>query len=74
METKLSKLMKLIDSGEWFPAIKFASKFPNLGKERDDILRAKDAINNAEFYRQIKRDPEALIEAGKAALISKYCR
>ena len=74
MVTKLSQLMVLIKAGDWLTAIKFAAKFPALGKERDDILRAKDAINNPEFYRQIKKDPDSLIEAGKAALVRKYCR
>ena len=74
MTTKLYELQTLIKSGDWHAAIKFAAKFPKLGSERDDILRAKDAINNPEFYRQIKKDPDSLIEAGKAALIRKYCR
>jgi hypothetical protein len=74
MVTKLSKLMVMIEAGDWLAAIKFAAKFPDLGSERDSILRAKDAINNPDFYRQIKRDPAALIEEGKTALVRKYCR
>ena len=74
MDTKLSQLLQIIESGDWLHAIKFAAKFPSLGAERDAILRAKDAIHNPDFFRQIKKDPEALIEAGKAALLSKYCR
>ena len=74
MVTKLSQLMAMIETGDWLAAIKFAAKFPVLGKERDDILRAKDAILNPDFYRQIKKDPDSLIEAGKAALVRKYCR
>jgi len=74
MVTKLSKLMVMIKAGDWLAAIKFAAKFPDLGSERDSILRAKDAIHNPDFYRQIKKDPDSLIEAGKAALVRKYCR
>ena len=74
MATKLSQLMVMIEACDWIAAIKFAAKFPDLGKERDDVLRAKDAINNPEFYRQIKKDPDSLIETGKAALVRKYCR
>jgi hypothetical protein len=72
MVTKLSQLMVMIEAGDWFAAIKFAAKFPDLGSERDSILRAKDAIHNPDFYRQIKRDPESLIEAGKDALRRRY--
>ena len=74
MVTKLSQLMVMIEAGDWLAAIKFAAKFPDLGSERDAILRAKDAIHNPDFYRQIKKDPDALIEAGRSALIRKYCR
>jgi hypothetical protein len=72
MVTKLSQLMAMIEAGDWIAAIKFAAKFPDLGKERDSILRAKDAIHNPDFYRQIKKDPESLIEAGKDALRRRY--
>ncbi len=74
MVTKLSQLMTIIEAGDWLAAIKFAAKFPDLGSERDSILRAKDAIHNPDFYRQIKKDPDGLIEAGKAALLRRYCR
>jgi hypothetical protein len=72
--TKLSQLEKLMDAGNWPAAIRFAAKFPSLGDERDAILRAKDALLNPDFYRQMKRDPDKLVEEGKAALLRKYSR
>ena len=72
METKLSRLLVMMDSGEWSAAIKFAAKFPDLGRERDSILRAKDALHNPDFYRQIKKDPDLLIEEGIAGLRRRY--
>lgn len=72
MRTKLSTLLELMDAGEWEKAIRLAAKFPALGKQRDDILRAKDALNLPAFYEQLGRDPSALIEAGKSALLSRY--
>ena len=72
METKLSQLLNLMQSGNWSAAIRFAAKFPRLGKQRDDIRRANDSIANPKFYRQIKLDPDLLFESGVTALKSRY--
>ena len=72
METKLSKLKAHMASGDWTKAISLASKFPRLGEHRDAILSAQMAITNPNFCRGIKKDPAAMIEAGKAALIARY--
>jgi hypothetical protein len=72
VETKLSQLLDLMRAGDWHAAIRFAAKFPNLGSHRDGILRAKDALSNPDFYRQIKRDPDEIIQLGIAALRAKY--
>lgn len=69
---KIETLRALMASGDWPGAIRFAAKFPQLGSARDDILRAKDALNNPGFYRQLGRDPDALVSEGKAALCRSY--
>jgi hypothetical protein len=74
METKLSKLLAMIDSGDWLAAIKFAAKFPQLGKQADAIIRAKEAINNPDFYHQIKKDPDELIALGIAAIQQRFLK
>jgi hypothetical protein len=74
VDTKLAKLLDLMELGDWPAAIRFAAKFPRLGDHRDDLLRAKDALQNPDFYRQIKRDPDALVQSGIDALKSKYLR
>ena len=58
MQTKLSQLLALMASGDWSSAIRLAARFPRLGHERDDILRAKDALLQPDFYRQLGRDGE----------------
>jgi hypothetical protein len=72
MQTKLAMLLDLIASDNWNHAIRFAAKFPRLGDQRDVILRAKDALLQPEFYRQLGRDPSGLVEAGKQAILSKF--
>ena len=69
---KIEILQSLMRADDWPGAIKFAAKFPRLGDEAADITRAKDALLRPAFYRQLGRDPAALIELGKAALISRY--
>lgn len=73
METKISQVLSFMEAGRWEAAISLASKFGRLGSERDAILRAQAALQNPNFYRQLKRDPGEIIEEGKAALISRFC-
>lgn len=61
-----------MDAGNWREAILAAAKFPDLGDERDAILSGREAIVRPAFQRQLKRDPEALIEVAKAALRRRY--
>ena len=72
METRTSQLITMMSDGKWIDAIKFAAKFPTLGKQADDIIRAKEAINNPDFYRQLKKDPDELIALGIAALKNRF--
>ena len=72
METKLSILRAHMARGDWTRAISLAAKFPRLGEHRAAILDAQLAATNPAFCRGIKKDPEQLIEAGKAALLARY--
>ena len=72
METKLSKLLAAAEIGDWRKAVSIASKFGELGDAKEAITRAQMAYTNPRFCRQIGRDPEACIEAGRSALIVRY--
>lgn len=72
MTTKLSILQGHMKAGEWEKAIALAAKFPRLGVHRNAILDAHTAIVNPGFTRQLRRDPEADIAAGIAALRLAY--
>lgn len=61
-----------MSANDWYSAIKFAAKFPRLGAARNAILSAKDALQNPNFYRQMRRDPDAVIATGVAALVAQY--
>lgn len=72
MDTKLSKLKAHADMGDWQGALRIAARFPSLGDHRAQIIRAHEAYLRPSFYRQIGKDPEALIAAGIAALRARY--
>lgn len=72
METKISKLKAAAASGNWAEALRIAARFPRLGEHGPIIIRAHEALHSAAFYRQLGRDPEALVAAGIEALKQRY--
>jgi hypothetical protein len=53
-------------------AFSIASKFARLGPQRAAIMRAQAARLSPGLYRQLGRDPAAIIEAGKAAMRERF--
>jgi hypothetical protein len=72
METKLAKLKAALATGDHVGALRIAAKVPQLGDEKADITRAWGAIQNPDFFRQLGKDPERLIELGVLALRRRY--
>jgi hypothetical protein len=72
MKTKIEQLRSMWIQGDQIGALRMAAKFPRLGDEREAITRGWEASRNPAFYRQIGRDPEALVDAGLEALVAKY--
>jgi hypothetical protein len=71
-QTKLSKVQAAMCAGDWPRAFSIASKFARLGPQRAAIMRAQAARLSPGLYRQLGRDPAAIIEAGKAALRERF--
>ena len=74
MQKKIDKLRAMMDAGQWDAAIKLAARFPRLGEHEKPIRQASSAMLSPGMYRGMGRDPDALIEAGKQALIARYPR
>jgi hypothetical protein len=72
MDTKLSELKAAAARDDWQTAVSIAARFPRLGAIRNAVLDAHTAFQNPRFLRQIGRDPQAAIDAGRAALIAAY--
>ncbi len=71
-EQKIEVLRRHMAAGEWREAFKMAAAFPQLGAEKVAIQRGWEAFARPDFCRQLKRDPEAMIESGKDALRRRY--
>lgn len=72
MIKKIDVLRAHIAAQDWRKAVSLAAKFPRLGDEKEVITRAQTAFINPGFLRQIGKDPESCIEAGKAAIMRRY--
>lgn len=68
----IEKLRKLMAAGEHRQALKLAAGWPRLGEHKAEIERGWAALCNPDFYREIGKDPEALVAAAVAALRERY--
>ena len=72
MHSKLSQLKEAYYAGNTKKAIRIASRFPNLGDERNAILDANIAITNPRWTINMKKNVDETISAGIEALRSRY--
>jgi len=71
-EKKIVTLRRHMARGDWRMALRLAASFGQLGAHKAAIKRAHEAYTNGDFYRQIGKDPDALIAEGIAALKDRY--
>lgn len=69
---KLDTLLALMRAERWTEALAYAAKFPDLGEWDAAIRRGHQAGWAPDFYRQIGRDPAAMVQAGITALRARY--
>ena len=72
MDSKLSLVRRHMQAGDWQAAVRLAARFPRLGPHRDAILDAHSAYTNPRFVQQIGKDPAALQDAGRTALLARF--
>ena len=56
--SKLDQLKLAMEKQNYIKAISIASKFYDLGKQKDPIKKAQDALLVPDFYKQIGKDPQ----------------
>ena len=69
---KVEQLRAMMEAGDWRGALHMAAKFPRLGAHRDAIQRGWEALARPAFYRELGKDPDALVLAGIDALRERY--
>lgn len=69
---KIDQLRAFAAAGDWHSALRLAAKFQDLGDHKREITAGAEALARPGFYRQIKKDPDALVAAGIAALKARY--
>jgi hypothetical protein len=69
---KIDTLRAYMAAGDYRKALALAASWPRLGADKQDIERGHEAYARPDFQRQLRRDPEALIAAGIAALHRRY--
>jgi hypothetical protein len=72
MQTKLSQVKAAFDAGNFAKAIRIASKFQDLGTQRNAILDAHLAITNPRWMIGLGKNIEQAIAAGVEALRIRY--
>ena len=60
-------------AGNWHAALRLAASWPQLGEHKVAIQQGWAALSNGRFYREIGKDPAAMVAAGQAALVARYC-
>jgi hypothetical protein len=71
-EKKGERLARLVAAEDWRAALKLAASFANLGDDKDVLQRAWQALERPAFTRELGRDPEKLVQAGKEALRRRF--
>jgi|10_taG_2_1085330.scaffolds.fasta_scaffold15437_3 hypothetical protein len=71
-EPKITKLRHAMRDENWQLALRIAARFPRLGQQKTDIVRAHEALAHPHFYRQLGREPGELVRRGIAALKTRY--
>lgn len=59
-------------AGDKLGALRIASRFWDRSDDTKTFKRGWDAHSNPDFYRQLGRDPAALVEAAYAAIARKF--
>jgi len=72
MQTKLSQVKDAFNSGNFAKAIRIASKFHDLGEQRNAILDANLAFTNPRWMAAIGKDIDLVIALGIDALRIRY--
>ena len=72
MQSKTDTIREHLAAGDQLGALRIASRFFDRGADTDVFKRGWGAHTNPSFYRQIGRDPDALVTAALQRLAVRF--
>jgi hypothetical protein len=72
--SKLARVREAMSRADWPVAIRLAAKFHTLGKHKEAIRRANDALNSPDTYTELGYDLTVVMQAGIDALKDRFSR
>lgn len=72
LTTKTADIKAAIAAGDKIGALRIASRFFDRTPETQVFKRGWDAHSNPAFYRQIGKEPDALVDEAYAAIVNKF--
>jgi hypothetical protein len=62
MQPKTERIRTALANGDWLSALRTASRFHDRSNDTLAFKRGFDAHQHPDFYRQLGKDPEKLVE------------
>jgi hypothetical protein len=72
MESKTDRITTALANGDWLTALRTASRFHDRSDETLLFKRGFDAYQHPEFYRQLGKNPDDLINVAMKRLRDRF--
>jgi hypothetical protein len=72
MESKTDRIRNAIAEADWLSALRVASRFHDRSDDTIEFKRGFNAYQHPEFYHQLDKEPDRLIEAAMNRLRARF--
>jgi len=72
MESKTDRIRTALANGDWLSALRAASHFYDRSTDTIAFKRGFDAYQHPQFYRQLAKDPDKMVEAAMTRLRARF--
>ena len=74
MQSKTDLIITTLARGDWVSALRIASRFHDRSDDTMAFKRGFDAFQHRDFYLQLGKDPDRLIQSAVERLQARFCR
>src|SRR5882757_7078006 len=74
MQSKTERIKTALADGDWLSALRTPSRFHDRSCDTLTFKRGFDAYQHPDFYRQLGKDPEMLINEAITRLHARFCQ